>query len=174
MGWTGSGNYFEDFTVGDVYEHPRGRTVTNFDNYAITHLSLNTAQAHFNLDFVVRNTGGQFRERIAVGPSTIALVVGMTTEDMGENAFLDVGYTGIRLPNPVYAGDTLYAQSEVLELREHPTRSDAGLLRYRFIGTNAEGKRVCEGERTLLVKKRAAWAARDGNDAASGGTEVQP
>lgn len=163
MAITGTGNYFEDFVVGDVYEHPRGRTVTNFDNYAITHMSLNTAQAHFNRDYVIKSTNGQFRERIAVGPSTIALVVGMTSEDMSENAFMDVGYTGIRLPNPVYAGDTLYASSEVLELRDDPNRSDAGIMRYRFTGKNTDAKVVCEGERTISVKKRIAWADRDGN-----------
>lgn len=167
MAITGNGNYFEDFVVGDVYEHQRGRTITNFDNYAITHMSLNTAQAHFNRDYVEKTTKGQFRERIAVGPSTIAMVVGMTSEDMSENAFMDVGYTGIRLPNPVYAGDTLYASSEVLELRDDPARSDAGLMRYKFTGKNTDGKLVCEGERTVLVKKRAAWAKADGNAGAA-------
>ena len=82
---------------------------------------------------------------------------------MGENAFMDVAYTGIRLPTPVYAGDTLAAQSEVLEVREHESRNDAGLMRYRFTGTNQDGKVVCQGERTLLIKKRSAWAERDGN-----------
>jgi acyl dehydratase len=163
MAITGTGNYFEDFKVGDVYEHPRARTVTNFDNYAVTHLSLNTAQAHFDLDYSRKALDGRFRERIVVGPCTIALVVGMTSEDMSENAFMDLGYTAIRLPSPVFAGDTLYAKSEVLELRDDEPSGDAGVMRYRFTGFNSEGKMVAEGERTVLLKKRAAWAAADGN-----------
>lgn len=163
MGMTGTGNYFEDFKVGDVYEHQRGRTVTNFDNYAITHMSLNTAQAHFDRDYSTRAMGGRFRERIVVGPCTIALVVGMTSQDMSENAFMDIGYTAIRLPNPVFAGDTLYAKSEVLEVRDDDKRPDAGVLRYRFTGINSDGKIVAEGERTVLVKKRTVWTVVDGN-----------
>lgn len=162
MAITGTGNYFEDFTIGDVYEHTRGRTVTNFDNYAITHQSLNTAQAHFNLELSKQAMGG-LPERLVAGPCTIALVVGLTSEDMSENALLDVGYTAIRLPNPVFSGDTLTASSEVLELRDDPERTDVGLMRYRFTGFNQHGKVVAEGERTVRVKRQAAWAEVDGH-----------
>jgi itaconyl-CoA hydratase len=165
MGVTGTGNYFEDFAIGEVIEHVRGRTVTDFDNYWVTHMSMNTAQAHFNLDYARRMMGGAFSERLVVGPASIAIVVGLTSEDMSENAFMDLGLTGIKLPNPVYAGDTLYAKSEVLETRQSDDRADAGIVRYRFTGWKSDGKTVVEGERTLLVKKRASWAARDGNGA---------
>jgi itaconyl-CoA hydratase len=163
MGVTGTGNYFEDFEPGDVIEHVRGRTVTDFDNYWVTHMTMNTAQAHFNLDYARQMMGGAFSERLVVGPASIAIVVGLTSEDLSENAFMDLGLTGIKLPNPVYAGDTLYARSEVLETRESADRPDAGVVRYRFIGRKSDGKTVVEGERTVLVKKRASWAARDGN-----------
>lgn len=168
MAITGNNNYFEDFTVGDIYEHERGRTVIHFDNYSVTHMSMNTAQ-HYNEEFCRKLLGGAFRTRLVLGPFTLSLVVGLTSEDMSENAFLDVSMTGIRLPNPVYEGDTIYARSEVLEVRETPDRDDAGLMRYRFTGFNSEGKTVAEGERTVLVKKRTAWAVRDGQ-AATGGT----
>ncbi len=163
MGITGDRNYFEDFQAGDVLEHVRGRTVTNFDNYLVTHMTMNTAQAHFNIDYARQMMGGAFSERLVVGPATIAIVIGLTSEDMSENAFMDLGLTGIKLPNPVFAGDTLYAKSEVLETRESGERPDAGVVRYRFTGWKADGKTVVEGERTILVKKRASWAARDGN-----------
>ena len=163
MGITGDGNYFEDFAVADVFEHARGRTVTDFDNYAVTHMTLNTAEAHFNQVRAREVMNGAFRDRIVVGPCTIAIVVGLTSEDMSENAVKDVGLTGIRLPNPVFAGDTLYASSEVLDLKADPERDDLGLLHYRFTGRNAEGDVVVEGERMVLVKKRAVWAERDGN-----------
>lgn len=165
MGITGSGNYFEDFQVGDVFEHVRGRTVTNMDNYLITHMSMNTAQAHFNIDSARTMLGGAFAERLVLGPGTIAIVVGLTSEDMSENAFMDLGFTAIKLPNPVFAGDTLYARSEVLETCESDTRPDAGVVRYRFTGWKGEKTVVAEGERSILVKKRAYWARADGNEA---------
>jgi acyl dehydratase len=162
VGITGSNNYFEDFAVGDVYEHARGRTVIHFDNYSVTHMSMNTAQ-HYNEEFCRKLLNGAFRTRLVLGPFTLSLIVGLTTEDMSENSFMDIGMTGIRLPNPVYEGDTLYAKSEVLEVCDASDRDDAGIMRYRFTGFNSEGKTVAEGERTVLVKKRAAWAGRDGN-----------
>lgn len=160
MGITSASNYFEDFHVGDVFEHDRGRTVMHFDNYTITHLSMNTAQPHFNLDYMRKFMAGEFKERLVAGPCTIAIVVGLTSQDMTENAFLDIGMTGIRIPHPVFAGDTLYASSEVLEVSDCE-RPDAGRLRYRFVGTNDAGKVVVEGERTVLVKRRSHWAEAD-------------
>ena len=165
MGITGTGNYFEDFQVGDVLEHVRGRTVTDMDNYLVTHMTMNTAQAHFNLPYARQMMGGAFTERLVVGPCTIAIVVGLTSEDMSENAFMDLGMTGIRLPNPVFAGYTLEARSEVLEVRESD-RPDAGIVRYRFMGWKDGGTPVVEGERTILVKKRTHWAKGDGNGGA--------
>lgn len=162
MAITGNHGYFEDFQVGDVYEHARGRTVTDWDNYAVTHLSLNTAQPHFNQIYSRQLMDGAFPDRLVAGPCTMGIVVGLTVEDMSENAFLDVGLTGIQMPNPVFAGETLYASSEVLELRADTERPDAGLMRYRFTGRNADGKTVCVGERTVLLKKRAAWGDLDG------------
>jgi itaconyl-CoA hydratase len=163
MPTTGKNNYFEDFTVGDVYEHVRGRTVTHFDNYTITHMSMNTAQPHFNVEYSQKLMDGAFPERLVAGPCTIALVIGLTTEDMTENAFMDMGLTALKLPGPVFAGDTLYAKSEVLEVRDSPDRQDAGVMRYRFTGRKGDGKVVAEGERIVLVKKRSHWAKADGN-----------
>jgi itaconyl-CoA hydratase len=153
------GTYFDDFGVGEMYEHTRGRTVTNYDNYALTHLSMNTAEAHFNLVYSRQALDGRFSERIVAGPCTLGIVVGLTSQDMSENAFLDVGVTALRLPNPVFAGDTLHAKSEVLQLTDD--RPDSGLLRYRFSATNQDGKTVAEGERTVRLKKRSAWAHKD-------------
>lgn len=162
MARTGANNYFEDFAVGDTYEHVRARTVTNFDNYAVTHMSMNTAQSHLNLARAKDVLGG-LPERIVAGPCTIGIVVGLTSQDMSENAFMDVGLTGLRLLTPVFQGDTLYAKSEVLEVRDDPQRPDAGIVRYRFTGSNQHGKVVAEGERTVRLKRRSAWAVRDGN-----------
>ncbi len=157
---TSSDSYFEDFQVGDRYEHPRGRTVDNYDNCIVTHLTMNTAQGHFNLDYMKGAMGGQFPERLVMGGATTAIVIGLTSEDMSENAFLDLAITDIRLKSPVYAGDTLYAASEVLELCDSNERPDAGVVRYRFTGRKADGTEVVSGVRTILVKRRACWADR--------------
>jgi len=163
MSMTGNTNYYEDFATGQVYEHVRGRTVLHFDNYAVTHMSMNTAQAHFNVEYSRQMMDGAFPERLVAGPCTIAIVIGLTTEDMSENAFMDLGLTALKLPAPVFAGDTLYARSEVLEVRDSPDRPDAGVMRYRFTGHKADGKVVAEGERIVLLKKRSHWAKADGN-----------
>jgi len=160
MAITGRDNYFENFSVGDIYDHVRGRTVTNWDNYALTHLSMNTASAHFDLVLSGGVLDGKFRERLVAGPCTLNIIVGLTTEDMSENAFMDVGMTGIRLPAPVFQGDTLYARSEVLELAD-ADRPDAGLMRYRFTGRNQDDTVVAVGERTVMVKRAGHWAEHD-------------
>jgi len=157
MSLTGAESYFEDFTPGDVYEHSRGRTVTEMDNVLITHLTMNTASPHFNLHMMQGFMGGEFPERLVMGGYTIGLVVGLTSEDISENAVADLGYTNIRLKAPVFHGDTLYAESEILRLEESPVRPDCGVVHYRFRGRNQQGVEVVEGERTILVKKRAFW-----------------
>jgi acyl dehydratase len=153
-------SYFEDFQVGDRYEHVRGRTVDNYDNYFITHTTMNTAQGHFNLDYMKGILGGQFTERLVMGGATASIVIGLTSEDMSENAFLDLAITDLKLKSPVYQGDTLYATSEVLELADSIERPDAGIVRYRFTGRKADGTEVVSGIRTILVKRRAYWADR--------------
>lgn len=163
MAYTSPDNYFEGFRTGDVYEHVRGRTVSNEDNVWLTHLSLNTAQAHFNLDYAREMMDGAFRERLVMGGVTLAIVVGLTSEDLSENAFMDLGLTGIRLRSPVYRDDTLYARSEIIEVRDSDERADAGVVVYRFTGRKSDGTVVVEGERRLLVKRRSHWGHLDGN-----------
>ncbi|MGI6852117.1 MaoC family dehydratase [Mesorhizobium sp. 1B3] len=160
MAITGRGNYFENYEVGQVYDHARGRTVTNWDNYALTHMSMNTASAHFDLLLSTSAMDGRFKERIVAGPCTLNIVIGLTTEDMSENAFMDVGIDKIRLHAPVFQGDTLYARSEVLELRDS-NREDAGLMRYRFVGRNQDNTEIATGERIVLVKRASHWSDHD-------------
>lgn len=150
---TGSDNYFEDFTVGSVFEHARGRTVTELENVLITSMVLNTAQGHFNEHAM---EGSEFGRRIVFGGVTTAIVVGLASEDTGENALAELGMTGIKLPAPVFHGDTLYAFSEVLEVGE-ADRPDAGEVRFRHWGVNQRGQVVFEGERRVLVKRRSHW-----------------
>lgn len=153
---TGNDNYFEDFAVGDIYEHARGKTVTEMDGVLITNLVMNTAQGHFNEHQMQRAPQGQ---RIVFGGVTIAMVVGLALQDTGEQALAELGMDKIRLRQSVFHGDTLYAYSEVLETRD-ADRRDAGVVRFRHRGVNQDGKTVFEGEREVLIKRRSHWAGR--------------
>lgn len=153
---TGVDNYFEDFVVGEVYEHARGKTVTEMDGVLITNLVMNTAQGHFNEHLMQRSPQGQ---RIVFGGVTIAMVIGLAMQDTGEQALAEIGLDKVRLRASVFHGDTLYAFSEVLATAGSD-RPDAGIVRFRHWGANQDGKTVFEGERTVLLKRRSHWAQR--------------
>jgi acyl dehydratase len=157
MSLTGSDNYFEDFAPGDVYRHARGKTMCEQDNVGITLQVLNTAEGHFNEDAMANNAMGRpgWNRRLQFGGVTIAMVVGLAMQDTGENALREVKLDKIRLKNPVFHGDTLYAYTEVLEARPSE-RADAGLVVFRHYGVNQNEQIVFEGERTVLVKRRPA------------------
>jgi itaconyl-CoA hydratase len=153
---TGNNNYFEDFAPGDIYEHARGKTITEMDGVLITNLVMNTAQGHFNEHQMQRSPQGQ---RIVFGGVTIAMVVGLAMQDTGEQALAELGMDKIRLQKSVFHGDTLYAFSEVLETRAGD-RAEAGVVRFRHRGVNQHGETVFEGERTVLIKRRSHRAGR--------------
>lgn len=153
---TGTDNYFENFAVGDRYEHARGKTVTEMDGVLITNLVMNTAQGHFNEDQMAKGPMGQ---RIVFGGVTAAMVIGLAMQDTGEQALAELGMSGIRFRVSVHHGDTLYAFTEVLETRDSD-RPDAGIVRFAHRGLNQDGKIVFEGERTVLIKRRSNWADR--------------
>ncbi len=153
---TGTGNYFEDFTVGDVLQHARGKTVNEMDGVLITNMVMNTAQSHFNEDSM---KGSPFGRRIVFGGVTIAMVIGLAMQDTGEQALAELGMDKIRLRQSVFHGDSLYAFSEVLEARDGD-RPDAGVVRFRHYGVNQDGALVFEGERTVLLKRRSHWGER--------------
>lgn len=153
---TGKGNYFEDFTVGDVYEHARGKTVEGLENVLITNLVLNTAQLHFNEHMAESVPQGH---RVTFGGVTASLVIGLAMQDTGENAVEEIALDKVRFRVPVLHGDTLYAFTEVLDKNEDPEDprgyNDVGLVRFRHWGVNQRGETVFEGERAVLVKKRS-------------------
>jgi itaconyl-CoA hydratase len=153
---TGRNNYFEDFAVGAVYEHARGRTITEMDNVMITHLVMNTAQGHFNEH---RMAQSPFKHRINFGGITASFIIGLAAEDTAEQALTELGLDKIRFSSPVYHGDTLYAYTEVLA-KGNADRPDAGVIVFRHTGVNQEKKIVFTGERRVLVKRRSHWGAR--------------
>jgi acyl dehydratase len=144
------GRYYEDFQVGDIYEHRPGRTISETDNTWFTLLTMNTHPMHFDAEYA---KASEFGRCIVCSPLTVALLVGMSVTDVSQKAIANLGWKEIRLTAPVYAGDTLYAMSEVLEKRESASRPTAGIVSVRTTGTNQDGKVVCVFDRTILVAR---------------------
>ena len=145
------GRSYEDFAVGDVYEHRPGRTITQADNTWFTLLTMNTHPLHFDEEYAKAT---EFGRCLVASPLTVAILVGMSVTDVSQKAIANLGWREIRLPAPVFAGDTLYAESEVLEKRESKSRPEAGLVTVRTTGRNQGGTIVCTFERTILVARR--------------------
>ena len=145
------GRYYEDFTVGDVYEHRPGRTLTETENTWFTLLTMNTHPLHFDAEYAKHS---EFGRCIVASPLTLAIIVGMSVTDVSQKAIANLGWKEIRMTAPVFAGDTLYAETEVLGKRESASRPTAGLVTVRTLGRNQHGTVVCDFERTILVAKR--------------------
>lgn len=148
-----SGRFYEEFEIGDVYEHHPGRTVTQHDNAWFTLLTMNTHPLHFDEEFA-KNT--EFGKPLVCSPLTVAILVGMSVSDVSEKAIANLGWKEIVLVAPVFPGDTLYAESEVLDKRESKSRPNAGVVTVKTTGRNQHGKEVCIFERIMLVSKRSA------------------
>lgn len=148
-GWTG--RFFEDFSVGDIYEHALGRTVTTTDNLWFTLLTQNTAPIHFDHHYAAQTS---FGKPLVDSTFTLALVKGQSVSDVSQNVFANLGWDEVRLPHPVFEGDTIYSQSEVLALRESASRPDVGIVTVRTTGYNQDGVVVITFTRTIMVYKR--------------------
>jgi len=153
---TGSANYFENFHVGDVIRHARGKTIEGLENVLITNLVMNTAQAHFNEHAMKRSPRGT---RVSYGGVNFSVVMGLAMQDCGENALAELSLDNIRLMQPVVHGDTLYAYSEVLRVADSE-REDAGVVAFRHYGLNQDDQLVFQGDRTMLIKRRSHWGER--------------
>ena len=148
-GWRG--RFFEDFEVGDIYRHPLGRTVTTTDNIWFTLLTQNTAPIHFDHHYSKQT---EFGQPLVDSTFTLALVTGQSVTDVSQNVFANLGWDAVKLPNPVFEGDTIYSQSEVLTVRESRSRQNVGIVTVNTTGYNQNSKVVISFERTLMVYKR--------------------
>src|SRR6056297_2433971 len=148
-GW--QGRYYEDFEVGDIYKHPYGRTVTETDNVWFTNVTMNLNPMHFNEAYASTT---EFGERLVDGTFVIALVVGMSVIDVSANATANLGYDEVRHHAPVYHGDTLFAESEVLEKRESSSRDHVGIVTTELRAYNQDDVKVISLKRTPMVLKR--------------------
>ncbi|HZJ07410.1 MAG TPA: MaoC family dehydratase [Nocardioidaceae bacterium] len=150
-GWTG--RFFEDFGVGEVYQHPLGRTVTEADNTWFALLTMNTNQMHFNSEYAAKS---EFSKPLVVSTLTVAIAVGQSVTDLTQNAFANLGWDDIKMTHPVFAGDTLFSESLVLEKRESDSRPHAGIVTVRTRTLNQNGAEVSSFKRTFYVYKRGA------------------
>ena len=149
QGWTG--RVYEDFEVGDVYQHPLGRTVLPVDNSWLTLLCQNVNPIHFDHYYAAQT---EFGRPLVDSTFTLALVTGQSTIDLSLNVMANLGWDEVRLPNPLFEGDTVYSRSEVLEKRESKSRPNVGIVRVKTIGFKQDGLIVIEFFRTFMVYKR--------------------
>jgi len=148
-----AGKYFDELHVGDVIQHSRGRTLTEMDNVLFSALTMNPQPLHINEDFAQKQT--EFGQRIVNGIFTLGLVVGISVPELTEGTIVaNLSYENVRHPHPLFHGDTLYVESEVIEKRPSRSKPDRGIVRFRHTGRNQQGIVVIEVERTVLMLKR--------------------
>lgn len=145
------GRYFEEFTVGDVYEHRPGRTISEADNTWFTLLTMNQHPLHFDHAYAAKS---EFGRPVVNSALTLSIVTGMSVSDVSQKAIANLGWTDIRLLAPVFVGDTLYAESKVAAKRPSKSRPDQGVVTVHTSGRKADGTVVMTFERTLLVPTR--------------------
>lgn len=155
----GKNNYFEDFEIGAVIRHARGKTVTEMDNVLITNMVMNTAEGHFNEHVMTVAGGGIFNQRVVFGGINLAMVIGLAAQDTAEQALAELSLDGIKLSYPVVHGDTLYAFTEVMG-KEDSDREDAGVVAFRHFGVNQDDKLCVQVDRRVQLKRRSHWASR--------------
>lgn len=148
-GWLG--RFYEDFEVGDTYRHALGRTVLPVDNSWFTLLTQNTAPLHFDRHYAAQT---QWKQPLVDSTFTLALVTGQSVSDVSQNVMANLAWDEVRMPAPVFEGDTIYSDSEVLEVRDSRSRPNVGIVKVRTRGFNQNGMIVITFTRTLLVYRR--------------------
>jgi acyl dehydratase len=147
-----TGKYFNELEVGMVIQHARGRTVTEMDNVLFNALTMNDQPLHLDEHFASQTSFGQ---RIVNGIFTLGLIVGITVDDLTAGTIVaNLGYENVRHPAPVFHGDTIYVESEVLEMRESNSDPSRGIVRLKHTGKKPDGTIVCELERSVLFLKK--------------------
>lgn len=142
---------YEDFEIGDIYEHWPGRTITEADNIWFTNLTMNTHPVHFDRNYASHS---EFGRPLVNSTFTLALIAGMAVSSTSQKAIANLGWEEIRIPAPVFVGDTLYAETEVLGKRPSKSRPNNGIVRVRHSGKNQDGEYVMHMVRSFLATKR--------------------
>src|SRR5215831_16213068 len=146
-----SGLYYEDFEPGDVFEHRPGRTILEADNIWVTLLTMNVQQVHFDAEYAAKS---EWKKPLVNSAFTLALLTGMSVRTVSAKVVANLGWDKVRATHPVFAGDTLYAESTVLSKRESKSRPTQGIVAVRTRGLNQDGAEVMSFERTMLIWKR--------------------
>ena len=147
-----AGRCFEEFQVGEVIHHSVGRTITEMDNVLFCALTMNTQPLHLDEAYAAKT---EFGRRLVNGIYTFGLAVGLTVPELTEGTIVaNLGYDHVVHPHPVFHGDTLYVETEVLEKRASKSRPDAGIARIKVVGRNQDGTVVIEFERSVLFLRR--------------------
>ncbi len=145
------GRYFEEFEVGDVYEHRPGRTISEADNTWFTLLTMNQHPLHFDFEYAAKS---EFGRPLVNSCLTLSIIAGMSVSDLSQKTIANLGWDKIKLTAPVYIGDTIYAESEVLAKRQSKSRPTQGIVTVRTTGKKADGTEFMSYERTMLIPKR--------------------
>lgn len=146
------GKYFEELEVGAIIKHSLGRTITEMDNVLFSALTMNPQPLHVNEDFAAKT---EFGRRLVNGIFTLGLAVGLTVSELTEGTLVaNLSYESVKHPHPMFHGDTLYVETEILSKRESKSRPNQGIVRFKHIGRNQHGVVVIEFERTMLMLKR--------------------
>ncbi len=161
MSTTKPKSYFEDFTVGQEFPHRRGRTFSQDENARYSLWTLNTAQAHWNFEAMKDYFGGKFDRPIMNATLVVAAAIGLSAQDMSENALHELEVDKVRIPVPCFPGDTVFARSVVIEVSDDGATHDTGKLRYSIELRNQREELVCSLERVVALKKKADWFDRD-------------
>ncbi|MDB5781752.1 (R)-specific enoyl-CoA hydratase RipB/Ich [Caballeronia mineralivorans] len=146
-----SGLYFEDFVPGTTYEHRPGRTITDVDNIWNTLLTMNTQQVHFDAAYAAKT---EWKKLLVDSTFTLAVITGMSVRTVSAKVVANLGWDKVKATHPVFAGDTLYAESTVLSKRESASRPTQGIVTVETRGINQDRKVVMTFERTMLIYKR--------------------
>lgn len=151
------GRFFEDFCIGEIFRNPIGRTITQADNTWFTLLTMNSNQSHFNEHYALST---EFERPIVNSGLTVAIVLGLSVIDISQHAIANLGWEEIRLTRPVFAGDTLYSESRIIDLRPSKSRPHAGIVTVRTRGLNQDGEVCLSWRRTVLVCRGTALQAQ--------------
>jgi len=146
-----SGLYFEDFVPGTTYEHRPGRTITDVDNIWNTLLTMNTQPVHFDVAYAAKT---EWKKLLVDSTFTLAVITGMSVRTVSAKVVANLGWDKVKATHPVFAGDTLYAESTVLSKRESASRPTQGIVTVETMGINQDSKVVMTFERTMLIYKR--------------------
>jgi itaconyl-CoA hydratase len=146
-----SGLYYEDFVIGDVFEHRPGRTITDVDNIWITLLTMNVQPVHFDAEYAAHT---EWKRMLVDSTFTLALLTGMSVRTVSAKVVANLGWDKVKATHPIFAGDTLYAESKVLSKRDSKSRPTQGIVTVSTRGTNQHNDEVMSFERTMLIYRR--------------------